>query len=435
VLNYLSHRRATKEEAIANCEEARQLLVELGALDLSDLGAASVYADTSDSQARHALVLGRVGDAARLEQEVYTIAEKVLAQRPGDLRSMANRALAADLLGRLADRRHDHVVAARYGARSEEAGEDYVRFNPSDLNAWVYWIRGKDLVADALFEQGRVLDSIGVQRSAVALEKDSRAPSNLALLLNLAWFDLAGNEALAGERVAAEKSFKEAVRAQNVVIAQEPAGSTRRALWQQLPNGARARLQLHSGQDESARDTAVATVERLKRIEPAADDRNARGVRDNFLRSSLTTQAIAAIRLRRYAEAEAASRERLALAPNPFGSADPEDERSRARVVLAHAIARQGRGDEARKLVQPVLERYRGEQKRGASGTSFQRDLAYALYVSAIVQANDASGRARRDATLAEATRVLGGMSLEARHLADVREVAGWIAADSVGGD
>ena len=37
-----------------------------------------------------------------LEHEVYDIAEKVLAKRPGDLRSMKNRALAADLLGEIA---------------------------------------------------------------------------------------------------------------------------------------------------------------------------------------------------------------------------------------------------------------------------------------------------------------------------------------------
>ena len=69
----------------------------------------------------------------RLTHEVYAIAEKVLAQRPGDFRSMRNRALAADLLGRLALRRHDYAAAAEYGARSELAGESYVQFNPSDL--------------------------------------------------------------------------------------------------------------------------------------------------------------------------------------------------------------------------------------------------------------------------------------------------------------
>jgi len=55
-----------------------------------------LYADTSDSQARHSLRLGKVADAEKLETEIYAIAEKVLAQRPGDLRSMANRALEAD---------------------------------------------------------------------------------------------------------------------------------------------------------------------------------------------------------------------------------------------------------------------------------------------------------------------------------------------------
>ncbi len=56
------------------CEEARKILAGLGALDLTDLSAASAYGDVSDSEARHALVLGRLDDAERLEQEVYKLA-------------------------------------------------------------------------------------------------------------------------------------------------------------------------------------------------------------------------------------------------------------------------------------------------------------------------------------------------------------------------
>jgi hypothetical protein len=101
--------------------------------------------------------------------------------------------------------------------------------------------------------------------------------------------------------------------------------------------------------------------------------------------------------------------------------------------MLAHAIAKQGRGDEARKLVQPVLEGYRSEQKRGASGISFRRDLAYALYVSAIAESNDAAGRTQRGVALAEAVRTLDGMSAEARQLYDNRELTVWIGAARAG--
>ena len=99
-LNFLSHQRADKEQALADCEESRAILIKTGARDLTDLRAASIYADTSDSQARHAAVIGEWRGRA-LGREVYAIAEKVLVQRPGDIRSMQNRALAAGLLSAL----------------------------------------------------------------------------------------------------------------------------------------------------------------------------------------------------------------------------------------------------------------------------------------------------------------------------------------------
>jgi hypothetical protein len=429
VLNYLSHAKPTKEEAIATCEESRKILVGLGALDLTDLSAASIYADTTDSQARHALVLGRVHEAERLEREVYAIAEQVLVQRPGDFRSMRNRALAADLLGTMAERRHDYVAAADYAAKAEQAGESYVRFNPLDLTAWDYWIRGKDQVAGALFEQGRVRESIDVQRSAVALQNDKRKPASLGPQLNWTWYFLAGDEAQAGQRAAAENSLREGARATDELIAQIPEGSPRRKLLPLAVDAWRARLQLCAGEYQAAFDGATATANRIRQVEFPADDPNGRGMRRNFLNGSLATQTNAAIRLGLYPQAEAAARERVSLPPNPFSAADPQDDRSRAAVMLAHAVAMQGRGEEARTLVQPELARYRGEQKHGARGVTFHVDLAYALYVDALAQPGDPAGHARRDASLAEAAKLLNGLSTEATQLADIRELTGWIAA------
>ena len=45
------------------------------------------------------------------------IADKVLVQRPGDFRSMQNRALAADMLAASRFRRHDYAAAADYARR------------------------------------------------------------------------------------------------------------------------------------------------------------------------------------------------------------------------------------------------------------------------------------------------------------------------------
>ena len=429
VLNHLSHDQP-KEAAVATCEEARQILAGVGAKDLSNLTAASVYADTADSQARHAMALGRLEDAARLEQEVYELAEQVLGERPGDLRSMRNRALAADLLGVLAERRHDYATALEFATKAERAGEDYVRFNPSDIVAWEYWIRGKSQLAAVLFEQGRMTDALAVTKATTALAADPRRPTSLEPLLAQVWRTVAANEARMGRRAAAAAAIEASERAFAESVATLPAGSLRREVMIRGMPTWQARLQLLLGENAQALNTANETLARLREVEVPADDRLAWLTRDNLVRFALITSSAAAIRLGRFADAEAASRERLAVPPNLNADADPQDETSRATVALAHAIARQGRGAEALELLEPVLDGYRAEQQAGAGGTSFQRDLAYAHYVEAIAQPGDAAGRARRSAALADARRAFDALSNEARQMSDVRDLSTWISME-----
>ena len=83
----------------------------------------------------------------------------------------------------------------------------------------------------------------------------------------------------------------------------------------------------------------------------------------------------------------------------------------------------------AREILQPALQRYRAAQTQGASGITFQRDLAYALYANAIAQDGDREGRVQREASLTEATKLLSGLPTEARQLWDMRVVADLVAA------
>ena len=393
ILNYLSHQRDKPEDAVATCEEARKLLVGMGALELADLTAASIDADTADSEARHMVELGRLEASAQLEEQVFDIAEKVLAQRPGDLRSMQNRALAVDLVGRLAHRRHDYLAAERFARRSAEAGENNVRFNPSDLNAWTYWIRGRDQLSDALFEQGHVQSAIDVRRATVALEADQRRPAKLGSQTWQTWVGLAGLQGELGEAAAAQKSDSEAASAIEESLEGLPSDNPWRTLAPIIVEGLRTRLRLDAGDDRTAFEEAGATAARLRALK--LTDSQSLTIAANVRRHVLRTLGMAGLRLGRYAEVEAASRERSGLPPNRFSADDPQEERSRALVMQAHAVAKQGRLEEALGLVRPALEFYRREQQRGGGGLSFQRDMAYALCVEAIAQPEDAVGRAQ----------------------------------------
>jgi hypothetical protein len=429
VLNYLSHEKLSKEEAVETCEESRKLLAGMGALDLTDLTAASIYADTSDSEARHAIQLGRLEQAEALEREVYDIAEKVLAQRPGDLRSMFNRTLAVDLMGRVAARRHDHVAAEGFHRRSANAGQETVRFNPSDLNSWVYLIRGNSELADAILEQGRVQESLDQLLATVALAGDPRRPSSLGSALSQQWMQLAGLQARLGQQGAAQKSMQEAIRGSEEGMVGVRKDSPFFALLPFVYDSWRARLQMYSGDFGGARDAAIAALAGLRQLKVPEDDVPARGFHANTMRFLLTTQGISQIRLGQFAEAEQASQERAALPPNRFGSSDPREDVSRARVMQAYAAAMLSRKDDARKLLAPELEYLRGQQQQGARGVSFQRDLAYALCTDAIAQPDDAAGTAQRKSELAEAAKLIAGLPAQARQIADVRYVGELIAA------
>ncbi len=141
----------------------------------------------------------------------------------------------------------------------------------------------------------------------------------------------------------------------------------RRALFDLYGDALQARLDLDLGNDQAAFDQATQVATRIRALELSkdADGRqppsNVAAVRANFLRNALATLTLAALRTGRYGEAEAAARERAALPPNPFSELDPQDERSRAQVTLAHALVLQGRTDEARAITDVEIPRYQAE--------------------------------------------------------------------------
>jgi hypothetical protein len=425
-LNYLSHSKENKEEGVAVCEEARKILVRLGALDLTDLNATSAYADTTDSQARHTMGLGRLDEAEKLEREVYDLAEKALAKRPGDLRSMSNRYFAADLLGRLASARHDYVAAERYAVRAAQAGEDASRFNPADLTTWGFWIQGRGSIANAQLEQGRIRQAIDTLRETVAIADDPRLPSSLVPQLEDTWGTIAFLEAEMGERVAADRAMDASVKSFEEFARMMPAGDLRAAVGKARLPIRRARIKILQGDSASAYELAGQAVRQLEQMSIPTNS-PAAPFRSGALQNALGVMSDAALRLGRYGDAEAAARRRMTFPPSPLAD-DPLEDMSRRRVLLAFAVAKQGRGAEAGTVLVPAFQYYGREKAAKAMGTLFRRDYAEALYVSAIAQGNDPAGLAARQQALAQAAEVLSGASAEAKQTVEMRELASWIA-------
>ena len=430
VLNHLSHAQDPMENGIAMCDEARALLESIGALDLTNLTATAVYADTADSEARHARQLGRFEDAERLEQQVYDLAEQVLAKRPGDLRSMKNRALAAGLLGEIAIDRNDYQAALRYSERAAQAGEDVVRFNPADLGAWQYWVRGRDDVALRLFERGDISQAIQQGEGTLELANDPRLPSSLLPMLEDSIFRLANAQAAFGRRADAERTFVIATKASQESAAQfDKSNPVRRMGLARVPVR-RASIELSLGDAPQAYERAMAAAAAVEAMDVGQNGFAAR-MKDGILPSALGVAVESALRLGRCQEAEALARKRLDLPKNPF--MNPLDDTATRQVQMAFALACLGRGDEARSTIAPAIEYYARNAKAGANDTFFNADHATALLALALAQPADAAGHAERRRLLAAAESSLNRSSTEARQLERYRFLGRRIAEASAG--
>ena len=428
-LNYLSHTQSN-EKGIETCEEARKVLAGLGALDLSDLDATSSYADTADSQARYHLALNQIDAAQNLELQVYDLAEKVLAQRPSDLHSLLNRALAADVLSQVAERRHDDATAADYARREVQAAQDLVRFDASNMDSWRYWALGLRQTADLQFQRGEVAEAIATMQSLFALKQDKRLPSSLGPTVAFNWLTLAYMQANVGDAAAATQSMKSYVHDAGEFMADFNADDPKRALITTAGRGLNSTLQLFAGQPQAALATATAAIIEADRIKVPGDDKVAVNIRAVSLKSYFDNATRAALQLGRYPQAEALARDALKQPRAPFDNSDARVNSSAFEALLAHAVAMQGRNDEASKILQPALAYYREQQQAGAHDTRFRRDFAYALYASAVAAPADAAGRKQRGADLDEASRQIADASVQAQKLADMREVARLIAAE-----
>jgi len=418
------------QQGLATCDEALKILEGLGALNLSDLNAAASWADTADTKSRTLQTLGHTDEAQALEQQVFAMTEKVLARRPGDLHAREDRYFAANQLATLAASRHDTTAAADYANQAVQAVQNWVRFDPSSLNAWGRWAQALNLVAAFQYERGEVSDAIATLRSALTLAQDPRSPKGLDASTWYVWLDLFEYQAKSGDWAGAEQSLQTCLRALQAFAEQLPPHSSARllaghALNQQLLAGL---LKLDKGIPQSALTDATAALAKIKAIKVPATDFNTTRTKSQILDAGYSIAARAFVQLGRYAQAETFARQWLAVAPDAVQQTDPKKDESQARYILAQAIAMQGRNAEARKALQPALAYYRQQLKAGAKGTTFRHDYAYALYVSAISKPADAAGRAQRKADLAEASKLIAGASSQARDLTPMRYVSGLIA-------
>ncbi|HJP98987.1 MAG TPA: hypothetical protein VJ862_10525 [Rhodanobacteraceae bacterium] len=418
------------QKGISYCGAAAKILTALGALDLSDLDAADAWTQATGEQAYLLIQLGRLSEAQPLAAQNFAMTAKILDRRPDDLTALTSRAIAAGfLLSELAHRQHDATAAADYAQKAVQAAAERVRFDPSNLSAWVIWAYLLDNAATIELDRGELANATSTVRTALALTKDPRSPKSLGPAISNIWQHLSVNLAMAGDRGGAEQAMRNFDHGIGAYLASLPPNSPERRLREIGERWEQGEIDLYLGDAQPALRESITGIRLMEAVKVPSTDTNAIGIQRNGVDIARRTAAGAAAQLGRYAEAEKIARARL---DEPFSIngayTDPLIGQSQARSILALAIAMQGRKAEALKTLQPALAYYAGQQKAGATETRFRHDYAYALYVDAIAQPADAAGSKQRSADLAEAVKLIAGASPEAQRMAEFRYVSGLIA-------
>jgi hypothetical protein len=431
-LNMLSHIQ-TGDQGIAMCEEALNVLAGLGAMDMTDLSAASRWADIADSEAREALSLGRIEQAERLEKQMQTLAEAVLAQRPSDLKARLDLTFAPDVLGVIETKRFHDAAALQLATKAQQAAEEYVRFNPSDEAAWAMLGRRMFRCAGLLFQAGRVKEALEKARAVVGLEQDPRNHTGRSPIASGVWSGIARWEAQRGERNAADQALDTGRRSLEAYSEKNRMPKLPRNYEFERLRDAERQARLAFGENDTVASMAKEALPHIEELRASVTEADSRIIGERLLelqRQALDQAAQAALRLGRFDEAETAARLLLSLSQEREEADLFDDEPDHAfwgRVLLAQAAVRQNRKAEALKTLEPALVHYHAAEVQGATRLSFCQHFARALYVQALAELDDDAGKARRREELDKAARVLQTIPEEGRQLLNSGELLSWI--------
>ncbi|MBS0662087.1 MAG: hypothetical protein JSR48_02400 [Verrucomicrobia bacterium] len=423
MLQYLAHTEVKPENGITDCEESRQILARMGALDLSDLTASSIYGDVTDTESRVYQRMGRSDDAERLSRIVGDLAEKVLAQRPGDLRAMRDRYFSTDMQGQVARDRHDLARAEACYLRSEDAARYYARFNPADSAAWMQLGQARLNLADVRRDQGRVTDAMQVLQQATAIEQESSNRTGMAAAVFWGWMDLYNLHAQRGEIPAARAAFAEVRRTRQQLLKDRNLDHEMDAVSSLALDLAALAIPAAEGNYREVHDQAVAIRAKLEAFKVTLEGN--RDFRTSGLRAARRLQVDAALKLGNYEEAASAAQQLVER--SEFGRNQGELDRQRLRAEgqarLALALIRLGRVAEARPVLAEMERYYRQKASEGATEVYFIVGQARLLYLQALAEPADAAGSARRRADLDDALGGLRRLSFEAQQLQEARDL------------
>ena len=413
-LGFAQTRSGKEAEGAKSLMLARESYRAIDGLKLEDLNAAAGYAEASAWLMEALVVADRVDEARRVGEESLKVAAQILDRRPGHMAALRSHALIAGNLTSLEFADLRVRKALELATLSAEDYEAFLKLDPGNTNSRGNLMGSRSAIAGGLESLGQSSAAIEMYRKSLRTFDDGVGRLGSGPIAGA----LAGLEAEMGARAAPDLpklgAYVDAVK-------KLPEGAFLR-LWipRRMALG-EAELAIIRGEYGPALAGGRAAMRDLEAIKSRSESDKRQ------LQGSLATAhrviGWASYNLADYATAEAEMRKSIALLEKlPAPTTGDKVFLSDHRVLLALAIARQGRLDEARKVNDPELKFQRELVARGSE------DLGqHVMYARSLLAAALSSPAARQE-NLAEAAKVIDRMPAEMKQRKTVALLRGWIA-------
>jgi hypothetical protein len=404
------------EDAVRTEQKATRIAADLGARDLSNIDMAALYAESAAWEVAALQNLGRNDEGRRVALDAMAIGDKVLERRPGYRLALHAEQVIEGGLSSVAQNDLNPAEALRSAERDEAISTTLMNLDPNSTVSANNLGNAVQTIGDALWASGRLHESMPHYARATDYFDRAAAAGTGQIILN-GWVrgGVAHLQSVLGDYAAAAATLARGTPFLDKLRQTEPAGSLPVVLVAAIGQSTAADIALERGDAETARRLAREVLTQVGALKPTRGVQEVQKYVTVFWTADVAGQA--EYRLGDYAAAEQAEREAVE-ARKKFLTEAIGDRRDLAikSTWLAMALARQGRRDEALKVIAPMVQFQRGLAAKNHGDRWQPLELAGALYAEALAEPG------KRAALLREAAALTLNLAPEMRPLSDVRQ-------------
>ena len=415
-LGYVQQQDQTQsEKAVATLQQSMQLASQLGGRDLSDLYMASLYAESGTWLVVGLISLDRGQEARQVAADATAVAEQVLTLRPGHRIALHALEVMQSALTELASAELRPVDALAMGRRGEATAQTLVTLDPKNTISFNNLAAVRMDLGEASWAAGLPRESLDYYVKAIAdMRHAENAGAEFVLNQLFPLSVMAGRQADLGDTAAAETALGSATKFVSALHASEAPGSP-------LPLFGECNLRialeagaLWRGDLTSAQHIGADIIALMQGIKPNG------GFQEFYKNACIfypdRFKGEAEYLQADYPAAEKTLREGLEARKQwPMATEDNRREQVEVSTMLALALIGERRGDEARRLIDPIVKYQRGLAARNHGDQQQHVELARALYAQALLDSS------HRMALLQEAAALLQSVPPQMQALHSVR--------------